>query len=144
MSSTTIIRDAPNCGVTHEDLRGIIDDRNVFILKATGFKQYLKQFLHLQSFFVRPPATITCVRQYWTCLGYLGLYDPIETDIHKWCGSGIFAQWCNFSRKFSIFSNCHWEQQRQECNVLSPVYTALEMILFLSHHPRWPRQMRGT
>jgi hypothetical protein len=35
VSSITIVSDDPNCGVTHDDSRGVIYDRKIFIIEAT-------------------------------------------------------------------------------------------------------------
>jgi len=35
--SSTIVSDAPNCGITHDESRGIIYDCNISIKQATGY-----------------------------------------------------------------------------------------------------------
>jgi hypothetical protein len=47
VSSNTIVSDAPNCVITRDDSKGIIYDRNIFIIQATiGTScHYLKNLL---------------------------------------------------------------------------------------------------
>ncbi len=47
MSSIMIVSDAPNCVVTHGNCRGIIYDRNIFIIPATGLSLLLLLLLLL-------------------------------------------------------------------------------------------------
>jgi hypothetical protein len=53
--------------------------------------------------------------------GVVTLAMCLKTGLHKRCGSGIFAERCNLSRKFRILSNPHRQLQREVLTAFSPV-----------------------
>ncbi len=71
------------------------------------------------------PQTYLCQRQWIiNCLitylqhrptqqSVLCLYSSLKVRLHRRCGSGVFAERCDFNRNLPIFSNRHRWRQRQ-------------------------------